>query len=280
MSVLMAIFLGILQGVAQLLPISGAGHMSLFQNLLGLNYDKTGHAFFDMLMSLSTLVSIVLVFKKELTNIVNDCADYLRGKTGDNPMDEGRLPPSVRIVLLILVGTVPMLLTLPLHTTIDALFYKTGFVGFALLVTGALLFATEKLIKPGRKTGKTMSSKDALFIGLAQAFALIPGISRTGVTIPMGLTRGLGRDYAVRFSLLLWVPVLLVQTISSLFRAMKSGIDWSLLIVYLIGFIVSVVLGYFSIQFVRVAVNKKKLTFFAYYCWAAGVLTLILTFTH
>jgi undecaprenyl-diphosphatase len=280
MSVLMALLLGILQGTAEFLPVSGAGHMSLFQNLLGLSYDRTGHEFFDMLMSLSTLLSIVLVYKTELTDIVRDCADFLRGKIGDNPMDEGRLPPSVRLVLLILVGTVPMLLTLPVHSKIEPLFYKTAFVGFALLVTGTLLFASEKLIKPGRKTGKTMTSKDAFFIGLAQAFALIPGISRTGATIPTGMTRGLGQDYAVRFSLFLSIPVLLAQTISSLLAAMKGGIEWSLLLVYLIGFIVSVILGYFAIQFLRIAAAKKRMHYFAYYCWAIGVLTLILTLTH
>lgn len=278
MSVLMALLLGILQGVAEFLPISSAGHMSLFQNLLGLSYDNTGHAFFNMLMSLSTLVSIILVFKADLKDIAGDCADFLRGKIGDNPMDEGRLPHNVRIVLLILVGTVPMLLTLPIHSKIEPLFFKTAFVGFALLVSGTLLFTSEKLIKPGRKTGKTMSAKDAFFIGLAQVFALIPGISRVGVTIPMGLTRGLGHDYAFRFSLFLSIPVLLAQTLSSLLAAMKSGIDWSLFLVYLIGFIVSVILGYFSIQFVRIAAAKKKLHVFAYYCWAIGVLTLFLTF--
>jgi undecaprenyl-diphosphatase len=161
--------------------------------------------------------------------------------------------------------------------TVSRLFFFPGFIGFALLITGGLLFVTDRLITPGRKTEKTMSLADALIIGLAQAVAIIPGLSRSGTTIVVGLARGLSKSFAVRFSLLLSIPAIVGATIVTLYIAIRDGADFFLFPIYLAGAAVAAVVGYFAIQFLRRVIVKSGTAKFAYYCWGMGFLTIILS---
>ena len=124
-----------------------------------------------------------------------------------------------------------------------------------------------------------MNTKDALIIGIAQALSVIPGLSRTGTTVSVGLSRGFGKDYAVRFSVFLSLPSVLVAIIISFFSSFRSAVDWSSFFAYLAGFIVSIFSGYLSIQILRLAVAKRKLKNFAYYIWLLGIVTIILSLT-
>jgi undecaprenyl-diphosphatase len=183
------------------------------------------------------------------------------------------------MIYFIIVGTVPLLLAIPINDRIGILMGNLTFVGFSMITMGALLFFTDKLIKAGRKNEKTMKTKDALFIGIAQAIAAIPGLSRTGATLSVGMTRGLGKDFAVRFSVFLSLPTILIAIIMSFFSSFRNPIDWSSFFAYLVGFIVSVAAGYFSIQLLRLAAVKRKLTNFAYYIWLLGLVTIIFSIT-
>ena len=275
MSVLMSIFLGIVQGLSEFLPISSSGHLSIFQNLFGLQYDEGDHLLFDVLLHLATLASVCVVYRRELKEMIADTMDLILGRTaaGDS---SGRLKPTVRSVLLIVVATLPLILVVPFHSKIETLYYNTPFIAFALIITGMLLFVSGKFAE-GRKNERTATVMDAFVVGLAQAVATIPGLSRSGTTITVGMSRGYRTDYAVRFSFLMSIPAVLGSTIISLFSAVKNGIVWGNVPVYLIGMIFAGVVGYFALSFIKRFITKQPLTYFAYYCWGMGILALILS---
>lgn len=278
MSVFMAMLLGLLRGVTQFLPISSSGHQAFFENILGLEYPAKG-GMFELLMNLGTLISIIMAYRREIAAMVRESTDYLRGRTSDNPMSEGRLTPSLRMIYFIIVGTVPLLLAIPINERIGILMSNMTFVGFAMITMGAILFFTDKLVKTGRKNEKTMKTKDALIIGVVQALSVIPGLSRTGATVAVGLSRGLGKEFVVRFAIFLSLPSVVIAIIVSFLSSFRNAVDWSSFFAYLIGFVFSVASGYFSIQILRMAAAKRKLRNFAYYIWLLGILTIILSLT-
>lgn len=277
MSVFMAMLLGLLQGATILLPISYSGHQAIFQNLFKLDYAKYDNGLFSLLMSLSTLISIYLVYRNELGQMRQEGSDFLRDRDYEDSISEGRFSPTIRMIYFIIVGTLPLLLSIPINQRIDILLSNTVFIGFAMLVMGALLFVTDKYIKDGKKNEKTMTTKDALQIGVAQAFAAIPGLSRIGTTAAVSLSCGLNKDFAIRFSVFLSLPTVLISVLASFFTMFRTGIDWSSFFSYLIGFIVSVFIGYLSIQTLRILTAKRKLRNFSYYLWGAGLITIILS---
>ena len=150
------------------------------------------------------------------------------------------------------------------------------FVSIALIGTGFLLFASDR-VKKGRKTEKTATMTDALIVGLGQAVATCPGISRSGTTITVGCFVGYERAFAVRFSFLMSIPAILGANILSLKDAMEAGIIWGDVPMYLVGVAVAAVSGYACIRLLKMIAAKGKFGAFAYYCWAVGALTLIMT---
>lgn len=277
MSIFMAMLLGIVQGITEFLPVSSSGHLSILQNLLKIGEDAGGHLFFDVLLHLGTLGAICVVYRKDLRAIITDTVGMLRGGQGDDFSGEGPVRPSVRLLIMIIVGTLPLFLALPFKNKLELLYYKTWFIGCVLVVTGALLYVTDRYVVSGRKNEKTMTVKDALIIGFAQMIALIPGLSRSGTTISVGQARGLDRDFSVRFSLLLSLPAVIGSTIITLLSALKAGIVWASVPAYLVGLVFAGVVGYFAIGFLRRMMAKGKFGRFAYYCVGLGILVIILS---
>ena len=276
MTILTAMFLGLIQGIAEFLPISSSGHLSILQNLFNVEYPDESHLLFDVLLHLATLVSICAAYRQELKEMLSDGLEYLRMR-GDNEADEPVvLKPPARTLLFILIGTLPLFIALIFSGSIAQLFLNTIFVGFALLITGGILFVSDKYIIRGRKTEKTMQLSDALIIGLAQAAATLPGLSRSGTTIAVGLSRGLIGSFAVRFSLLLSIPAVLGATIIALYRSIRDGADLSLFGVYFVGFVIAAAVGFFTIQVLRRLI-KGGFGKIAYYCWGLGIITILLS---
>jgi len=185
------------------------------------------------------------------------------------------LKPPGRALLFVIIGTMPLFVALLFSSVVSQLFFNTFFIGFALIITGCLLFVSSRFIKQGSKTDKTMTAIDALFIGLAQAVAVLPGLSRSGTTITVGLARGLTGSFAVRFSLLLSIPAVLGATLISLFKTISSGADLMQLPVYIVGFVVSTTIGYFAIRLLRKIMSKGNFGLFSYYCWLVGLITIV-----
>ena len=277
MTILMSLFLGLVQGITEFLPVSSSGHLSILQNLLNLDYSEEYNLLFEVLLHLGTLISVCVAYRIELKAMISDGLEFLRMRRESDLDEPIVLKPSARALLFVLIGTIPLFITLIFTRGISRLFLNTGFIGFALLITGGLIFVSDKYVKRGNRTEKTMTFMDAIVIGLAQAVAVLPGLSRSGTTISVGLARGLSGSFAVRFSLLLSIPAVLGATVVTLFKAIRGGIDFSLLPIYLVGFVVATVVGFFTIQILRRLMTKGGFGKIAYYCWGVGVLTLILS---
>ena len=181
-----------------------------------------------------------------------------------------------KLKLLIIVGTLPLFAVLPIKDAVESLSGNMYFVAGALLVTGCLLFASDR-VRKGHKSERSARIQDVLVVGLAQAIATCPGISRSGTTITAGCFVGFDRKFAVRYSFLMSIPAILGANILSLKDAVSAGIIWADVPVYLVGVVVAAGVGYACIRLLKMIAEKGKFGFFAYYCWAAGVVTLIFT---
>ena len=271
MTYLSSFLLGLVQGLAEFLPISSSGHLSIAQNLLGLNTEIP--EFFDVLLHLGTLVAVFVAYWRDICDMV---AELIRG-VGDlvHGTTPRQVPPARRLILLIIVGTLPLFILLPIHKQVQALSNNMVFIGAALVVTGFLLFACD-LVRKGKKTERTATIVDVLVVGMGQAIATMPGISRSGMTITTGCFMGFERKFAVRFSFLLSIPAVLGANILSLKDALDAGIIWAEVPMYVVGVVTAAVVGYACIRLLRLVAEKGRFGAFAYYCWAVGLLTLLL----
>ena len=272
MSLLSSIILGLIQGVAEFLPISSSGHLAIAEHLLGMTGLEIPE-FFDVLLHLGTLIAVFAAYWDDIRNMVVEFFCGVRDlahRTTPTPV-----PPARRLILLIIVGTLPLLVVLPIKDLVEGLADNMYFVGGALIVTGFLLFASVRVEK-GRKTEKNATLVDVLLVGAAQAVATCPGISRSGTTITAGCFVGFDRKFAVRFSFLLSIPAILGANVLSIKDALATVV-WSEVPVYLVGVAVAAAVGYACIRLLKMIADKGKFGFFAYYCWIVGAITLVLT---
>ena len=274
MTLLSSILLGVIQGVTEFLPVSSSGHLAIAEHLLNISGASSVPPFFDVLLHLGTLFAVFIAYWGDIRDMV---LEFFRG-IGDivHGTTPTPAPPARRMILLIIAGTLPLFAVLPVKDAIEALGDNMYFVAFALLATGCLLFASDHVPR-GRKTEKTATMLDALMVGVGQALATCPGISRSGTTITAGCFVGFERKFAVRFSFLLSIPAVLGANILSLKDALEAQIPWEEVPVYLAGVAVAAVSGYACIRLLKMVAEKGKFGFFAYYCWLAGAVTLVLT---
>ena len=276
MTISSAILLGIVQGVAEFLPISSSGHLAILQNLFALSAGEE-HMFFDVLLHLGTLISICVCYWGDIVAMVREVFIVLRGgrKADGTPVTQPL--GAARLFLMIVVGTLPLFLVLPINDSVEQLYYITPFIGVALLLTGCMLFVSDRMT-PGKKTERNMRFRDALIIGLCQCVATIPGLSRSGTTITAGIATGLDRKFAMKYSFLLSLPAVLGANLLSLIKALtEESIDASLIPAYLIGMLFAMLSGIAAILLMKLIAKKSKFGWFAYYCWGAGALTIILS---
>ena len=274
MTISSAILLGIVQGVAEFLPISSSGHLAILQILFALSAGED-HLFFDVLLHLGTLISICVCYWGDIVAMVREVFIVLRGgRRADGTPVQGNLG-AARLFMMIVVGTLPLFLVLPINDKVEELYYITPFIGVALLLTGCMLFVSDKMT-PGKRTEKNMRFRDALVIGLCQCVATLPGLSRSGTTITAGIATGLDRNFAMKYSFLLSLPAVLGANLLSFIKAIGSeSIDASLIPAYLIGMLAAMLSGIAAISLMKLIAKKSKFGWFAYYCWGAGVLTII-----
>ncbi len=273
MTYLKAILLGLVQGVAEFLPISSSGHLAIARNLLNMEGAGEIPEFFDVLLHLGTLVAVFAAYWHEICDMV---VEFFRG-IGDlaRRSTPTPVPPARRLILLIIIGTLPLFAVLPIRKTVQGLSENMYFVGGALICTGILLFLCDRARK-GNKTERNARWTDALLVGVSQAVATMPGVSRSGMTITAGCFVGCERSFAVRFSFLLSIPAVLGANILSVKDAVDAGINGAEIPMYLAGVVVAAVTGYLCIRLLKLIAEKGRFGAFAYYCWAVGVLTLVL----
>ena len=206
----MAIVLGLVQGVAEFLPISSSGHLSLLQSFFGM---EEPDALYNILLHFATLLAVCVVYRGDIADMV---VEFFRGIAalfgGSGARERGNPPEARRLVLLLILGTLPLFLVLPIEDFVEELGANPVFVSVMLLVTGCILYLSDRY-GGGRKNGRTATVKDVLLVGLAQGAATIPGLSRSGTTISAGMALGFERNFAVRFSFLLSLPAVLGATL-------------------------------------------------------------------
>ena len=275
MNYFQSILLGLIQGVAEFLPISSSGHLALFQNILGLADVEGEHMFFDVLLHLGTLAAVFVAYWEEIKAIVLEFFTMVHIRKLPDGQKPDRL--SRRMIAFIIIGTLPLFVILPIKDQIESLFNNLMFIGFALVATGLLLFFSDRFNR-GSKDLKNASLLDVILVGCAQAIAVVPGLSRSGTTIAAGMARGFERQFAVKFSFLLSIPAVLGANILSLIDVItEGGIDVSLLPMYLVGVVVAAVSGYLSIRLLKFISQRGRFGGFSYYCWGAGLVALVLS---
>ena len=275
MSLLSSILLGLIQGLAEFLPISSSGHLAIAEHFLGQAGIPATPDFFDVLLHLGTLVAVFVAYWQDIREMIVELIDGIRDLArGTTPTP---IPPARRLILLIIVATLPLFAVLPVKNLVEGLSNNIYFVAGALIVTGFLLFASDR-VKKGRKTEKTATLVDVLLVGVAQAIATCPGISRSGTTITAGCFVGFDRKFAVRFSFLMSIPAILGANLLTMIDAIQENtIIVSDIPVYLVGVAVAAVVGYACIRLLKMIADKGKFGWFAYYCWTAGLIVLALT---
>ncbi len=257
MDILEALILGIVQGITEFLPISSSGHLVLAQALMGRELGQG--VTFEVMVHAGSLVSILVYFRDRIGRLL---AGMWRREAAE-----------LRMAGFILLSMVPAgAIGLTLEDQIGALFSNPVFVSAALLVTGGILWSTR--YAPASGSG-SMTAGKAFVVGLAQAFAILPGISRSGSTMSMGAWLGLKRDELADFSFLMVLPVIGGATLLKLRDVAETGLQAGESGQLVAGFLASAVSGYFALKALIAVFKKKGLDPFAWYCWIVGVLGLV-----
>lgn len=273
MTTFQAIILGLIQGLAEFLPISSSGHLALAQHFFGINSDSV--LIFAVLLHVGTLISVFIVYWKDILGLIYEFfgtfADLVKTKRFDVNKNATR-----RMCWLIIAATVPTaVIGFLFDEKFEKLYSNVLAIGICLVITGCILFAAEKWGKNlyGIKNTKF---KHAITVGILQGCAIAPGISRSGSTIVGGLACGLKREWAVRFAFLVSIPPILGSVILELPDALAAGtVDSSLTVPILAGVIVSAVSGLIAIKGMIRLVSGKKLTYFSYYTWILGISVIV-----
>jgi undecaprenyl-diphosphatase len=266
MDTLSSIYLGIIQGATEFLPISSSGHLVLFQNLLGF---REPQLLLDSALHLGTLMAICLYFHSDLKNMMRETwkftVDLCHRRKSLESIDDQFY---ASLTLWILLGTLPTLVIgLVFRSFLENLFGSVTGVGIMLMFTG-LILAMAKLLPRDYGRREEVGLLIALAVGTAQGISLIPGISRSGTTIVCGMIFGLKRDLAARFSFLLSIPAIIGAV---LLQLSAEGLDKVDLMPLTLGLIVSALVGLMALKILMGLVRKGNLFYFAPYCWGLGL---------
>lgn len=265
-----AAILGAVQGLAEFLPISSSGHLALVQSVLHFEQYNVDAVAFDLVLHLGTLVAVVIAFWGDVKTLVVSFVQWV--------IDGFRIRsrPSRRLIVLLLLATLPLALGAVLEHYVKAAFTSTLFIGIALCFTAGMLWVASRHAG-GKKTEADAPYSDGLKVGLWQLIALFPGVSRSGSTICGGLFSGFQKDFAVRFGFLLSIPAVCGAAVFSLPDLLHGGLDKTLLAPCIVGFVVSALCGYLAIFTVRLLMKKNSFRWFSLYCLAVGVVTIVLS---
>lgn len=254
-----AIFLGVVQGLTEFLPISSSGHLVVFQAIFGF---KEPQLAFDVMVHLGTLLAVVTFFRK-----------YIIGMIVSIFVPRMRKSEEWNLLKMVVIGTIPtVFIGFVFKDPLEELFASPAAVGFFWLMTGLLLFLADRWLWNGKDLSRG-TLQDALAVGFFQGLAIIPGVSRSGATISMGIFRQFSGENAAKFSFILSVPAILGATI---LEARKfAAVEPSQLVIYFSGMVAAAIVGYLSIALLIRILKARRLSIFSYYCFAAGGITLL-----
>ncbi len=275
MDIIQGIIIGIVQGLTEFLPVSSSAHLVFIQKILGVQSSLA----FDTFLHLGTLIAVLWFFRydiyKMILSWVSSIQDIIRGRFREGFYED----PYKRLAWYVILATIPVAIVGVLfEDSVDALFSGALYVpAFFLFVTGTILYLSQRMTS-GEINYNTITKKEALFMGLGQACAILPGLSRSGTTIAAGLTIGLNKEFAAKFSFILSIPAILGAFVLQL-KDIGSAMDANFLPVFL-GFIASIIAGYAAIKWMLDLIQNKSLDIFAYYCWLMGLIVFMGSIAH
>lgn len=271
MKILNAIFQGIIQGLAEFLPISSSGHLTLWQHIFG---GGQADNFLTIMLHIGTLVAVFVAFRKEIGDYIVNFFGLI-GRIVHKKFDYKTLPTGQKNVIMIFAALLPLFLILPIKDKIESVGDNIIAVGFCFLVTAVLLYVSARVAKK-ESTRVDITLPMALIIGCAQAVATLPGISRSGSTISVALLLGLSKTAAFDFSFILGIPAVLGAAIlefKDIFTgevATTAGAGE-----VIVGIVVSAVVGVAAIKALRYILKRDKFEIFAYYVAAISIVAFI-----
>jgi len=263
MSLLQALILGLIQGMTEFLPVSSSGHLVLGQSLL--NIRNTEMLAFDVYAHFGTLISVCIIFRKEIARILVGLWNAIRTGTLKSAYESDEY---VRLGLAILIGSVPAaVIGLKYHDQIVEAFHDPKLVAVNLVITGLILFLT-RFSRPAE--GKRMGLLIGFIIGIAQSVAILPGISRSGLTISAGLYLRLSPGLAAKFSFLLSIPVIAGAALLETNNVVRQGAEVGFA-PFVVGVVAAALTGYIAIKILLRIIERGQFSWFALYCFAVGI---------
>lgn len=268
MDIIRAVILGLVQALTEFLPISSSAHLILARGWIG--FESVDGLTFDVALHVGTLVAILAYFRRDFVLLIQGFVSSIRHRTlSENPYQ--------RLSWLIIVGTLPAALAgAAFEGVIENVLRSPLVIVFTLIAGAVLFFAVERLCRP-TMTVPSITLRVALTIGIAQSVALIPGVSRSGITTAVGMTQGLQRSEAARFSFLLGAPIMLGASIMKGLELENAHLSGHQLIVLAVGVISSGAAGWFVIRFLLRFLQTHRLDLFSWYRIGLAVLVLIFT---
>jgi undecaprenyl-diphosphatase len=269
LDLLKSVILGLVQGLSEFLPISSSGHLVIFAEIL--NFHEKGIAF-EVFVHFGTLLSIFVAFRKELIKMITAPYAVWFAKSDDPELKE-----YLHWDLYVIIATIPAaVIGLAFKDEIESAFSSVLLVYCMLAVTGLIMTLTPKL----KNKGAPFTITNTFIIGIAQSFAILPGISRSGSTIFTGLAQGIDRERVAPFSFIMSIPAVLGAVILKVKDLLEVGINSSGLLNYAVGTIVAFISGYLAIIWLLDIVKRGKLQWFGYYCFLVSAAGITWYFTH
>lgn len=289
MKVLQAVIMGVLQGITEFLPVSSSGHLALIKGLFG--YESDTGVLFDVLLHFATILSICAVFFKDIIRIATEfgglCADvfsnflaFSRSITDNNPPRYRKImkSPYRKFVVLIIVTTIPTgILGFLLRRVVEFTSSNLMIVGICLIGTGLCLFLSDYLDISDKKLNEA-NYGDAFCLGVVQGASTLPGLSRSGTTITAALLCGFDRKFAAKYSFIMSIPAVLGALILELTQIGNETITGGDVGCFILGMFIATVIGFFALKITMKMVVSKYFKYFSFYCFAIGVISIIVYF--
>lgn len=275
MDIIQAIIIGIVQGLTEFLPVSSSAHLIFAQNALGVESSLA----FDVFLHLGSLIAVLWFFRADIIRMIQAFLLSI-GDIIQHRFKEGFYSDLYkRLVWYVIIATIPVGLVGALfESQVESLFAGALYVpAFFLFVTGTILYLSQRM-NSGEVDLSNLSLKESIFMGLGQACAILPGLSRSGTTIAAGLVIGLDKEFAAKFSFILSIPAILGAFIVQL-KDIGTITDFNALAV-LLGFLAALISGYLAIKWLLELIQKRSLDIFAYYCWIVGIIVFMGSITH
>lgn len=275
MDILQAIIIGIVQGLTEFLPVSSSAHLVFAQNILGVESSLA----FDVVLHFGTLIAVIWFFRYDIIKMLKSwwlsIGDILQGRFKQGFYDDAYK----RLAWYVILATIPVgIVGVLFDDAVESLFAGALYVpAFFLFVTGTILYLSQRM-PSGNINLHNITKKEALFMGLGQACAVLPGLSRSGTTISAGLVAGLDKEFAAKFSFILSIPAIFGAFVFKL-KDIGSAMDTNVLPIVL-GFVASIIAGYLAIKWMLDLIQNRNLDIFSYYCWVVSIIVFMGSIAH